>query len=108
MKNLILAYIISTLLLSCNNDDDLKVSILVDSCGKENPIEDLAWLKTKADEIKFNEGLISKHFYIEIGTYQGRTVFSLNNCWPICNTAIPIFNCNGENLGNLNTDIKSK
>ena len=91
-------------LVGCANDDiDLPAKA---ACDVNNPIEDLAWLKSQIDEIKNNQSDISKYFYIEIAEYQNQTIFISNNCCPICNTIVPIYNCEGEGLGLLGGEIK--
>jgi hypothetical protein len=68
-------------------------------CGTENPTEDLAWLKNLINEIKGNS--FSKYNYIVQATYEGRTVFLVQNCCPFCATIVPVYDCEGNNLGYL-------
>lgn len=104
MKKAIIVSIILSFL-SCENDSlDLPI---IAACDVNNPIEELTWLKNQISEIENNEGEISKYFFIEIADYNNQTVFIANNCCPICNTVVPIFDCEGQSLGLLGSDILS-
>ena len=90
---------------SCSNDDNSDLPIIA-SCGVQNPIEDLEWLKKQVDEIKSDKYTTSIFSYIEIAEYKNETIFIANNCCPICNSVIPVYNCEGEFLGLIHTDIE--
>ncbi|WP_396637082.1 hypothetical protein [Maribacter sp. R77961] len=90
-------------LLSCSTDD-LGLPIIA-ACDTSNPIEDLDWLRAQSDDIKNNQSDIAQYFFIEIAEYQDQTVFISNNCCPICNTVVPVYNCEGEFLDFLGGGI---
>lgn len=69
-------------------------------CGYENPVNDLPWLKAKADEINDSE-FMRRYFYIEGADYDGQQVFFINACCPTCNIAVIYYTCAGEQI----TDI---
>jgi len=90
MKKAIIASIFLSFI-SCENDNlDLPI---IAACDVNNPIDELSWLKKQVSEIENNEGEIAKYFFIEIANYKNETVFIANNCCPICNTVVPIFDC---------------
>ena len=91
--------------LLCCDDDTTDVPV-IDACGVDNPIENLSWLRSLADGINQNESDVAPFFFIEMGEYEGETIFILNNCCPICGTVIPVYNCEGEFLSFLNDEIK--
>jgi len=102
MKKAIIASIFLSFI-SCENDNlDLPI---IAACDVNNPIDELSWLKKQVSEIENNEGEIAKYFFIEIANYKNETVFIANNCCPICNTVVPIFDCEGQSLGLLGSDI---
>ena len=86
--------------LSCSrNDSDV-------TCGVSDPIEELGWLNEAVAELQNNDSDVAIYLFVSQGTYEGQTVFVFDNCCPICNTAVFVFNCEGENIGQLNSDIK--
>lgn len=102
MKKAIL--VLSFLSLIGCGDDDNDFTIIA-ACEVNNPIEELPWLKNQVDDIENNEGDIAKYFFIEIADYNSQTVFISNNCCPVCNTVVPVFDCEGRSLGLLGSDI---
>lgn len=103
MKKIVLLLCLFSLL--CCDDDTMDVPIIA-ACGVDNPIENLSWLRSLADEINQNESDVAPFFFIEIGEFEGETIFISNNCCPICGTVIPVYNCEGEFLSFLNDEIK--
>lgn len=89
----------------CCDDDTVNIPIVA-ACGVDNPIEDLPWLRSLADEINQNESDVAPFFFIEMAEYEGETIFISNNCCPICSTIVPVYNCEGEFLSFLNDKIK--
>ncbi|AZQ57448.1 hypothetical protein EJ994_00980 [Maribacter sp. MJ134] len=90
-------------LISCSTDDS-NLPIIA-ACDTANPIEDLTWLRAQTEVIKNDQSDIAQYFFIEIAEYQNQTVFLANNCCPICGTVVPIYNCEGEQIGFLGSDI---
>ena len=100
---LVTACITLFLILSCADDDSNFP--LITPCEGTNTIEDLDWLKSLIEEKESDESDLSKYFYIEIAEFNSETVFIDNNCCPVCNTVIPVYNCEGEFLDFLNSEI---
>lgn len=98
-----LAFIaILALAISCCDDEEGPLT-----CGYENPVNDLPWLKAKADEIN-NSEFSRRYFYIEKGEYNGETVFFVNSCCPLCDIAIIFYNCAGERVDPVSfSDVKN-
>ncbi len=91
--------------ISCDNDDNELP--IVASCDVANPIQNLEWLKSLVESKRADESTLAKYFYLEIAEYENETVFIDNNCCPICNTVVPFYNCDGELLGTLNSEINA-
>jgi len=89
--------------ISCDNEVDI---LIYNSCDAERPIEQLDWLREKAQEMNEYDDDIKQYFYISQASYQDQTVFIFGNCCPFCNTVIPVMNCEGENIGTLGFDIE--
>jgi hypothetical protein len=77
----------------CECDDPWPV------CYTTNPIEELPWLKQVVTELE-DSGELAVYFYVVEATYQGQTVFIVENCCPQCGTTIPLYNCQGEIICN--------
>lgn len=103
MKKTVLALTLLLLtMLSCKDDDVDKLS---NSCQVSNPVEDLEWLKEKIEElIAQTDSEFLKYFYVSQNTYMGKTVFIFPNCCPTCNTAIPVYDCEGNPIGFVGDD----
>ena len=91
-KNTIFLFSLLFLILGCKNDDDFN-----NTCNVLNPIEDLSWLKERAQELEPQSG----EFYISQAEYKGNTIFIFGNCCAACNTIVPVYNCEGTKLGNI-------
>lgn len=103
MKKIIWLLAVFSLCLSCNNDDkDLPA---IAACDVNNPIEDLDWLKARAQEIKDGTSDLAQYFYIEMAEYKGKTVFIGQNCCPYCSSVILVYDCEGKELGSTGTEI---
>ncbi len=72
----------------------------ITSCESEDPINDLEWLYDEIESIKSNNER-AKFQVISRAVYEGNTVFLFGNCCPNCNTASPVKNCFGEQIGIL-------
>jgi len=90
MHKIILVLTLLVLSSSCTNDDDN----IKNSCGVDNVLEDLAWLK----EIKFAfEASTSaiKKTIIQY-TYNNETVFLINDCVNCADVLTKVYNCKKE------------
>lgn len=87
---------------SCSDNDD-KLSV-TPACGVDNPIEELAWLKSEIDNRNQSNRESMKYCYIVQGEYEGETVFVYEDCDPAVNKIVPVFNCDGVVI---NTDGNS-
>jgi len=83
------------IVLSCNSDDDQ----LIPFCSVDNPVEDLAWLKADIEEREQNINENSKYYYIVQLIYKEESIIIYANCDPLIDSILPIFNCEGENIG---------
>jgi len=101
---LIAFFIIVTLFFSCSDNDDTVEA----ACGVDNPIEELPWLKAEIASRESKTTDISKYFYIAQATYNSQTVYVYEDCCPVCNTAVLVYNCKGELLGQVHAEITRK
>ena len=84
---------LSFALVSCQNSEGPV------SCGVENPVQDLPWLKEKVEELAQSD--FSQYFFVEEAKYEGNTVFVFQNCCPFCNSVVSVYSCEGVLLGYL-------
>ncbi|MGB5435061.1 MAG: hypothetical protein WBM98_04145 [Maribacter sp.] len=89
------------IIISCSDNDD-------SVCGVINPTEDLSWLKNEIEDREATPSDFSKYFYIAQATYKFQTVFVFEDCCPYCNTAIFVFDCKGNRIGQINNGIQRK
>lgn len=101
MKKITLLFAIMLLVFSCSDNDDKFEA----ACGVGNPIEKLPWLKAEIEIRESNMTDISNYLYIAQANYRAQTVFVFEDCCPTCNTAILVYNCEGEVLGQVHADI---
>ncbi|WP_350285181.1 hypothetical protein [uncultured Croceitalea sp.] len=87
--------IVLLLSFSCSNDDDLAV---IAACDVDNPIQDLAWLRTEIQNREANPTEDMKYCYITAEIYENQTVFAYLDCNPLIDKAILFLNCEGEFL----------
>jgi len=100
-KSFLLVLLSSTLLFGCADSENPT------SCGVENPVEDLAWLK-EAIEFSQSNGLAGFAYLIQ-GTYKGKTVFIMETCCPFCLIISVVQNCRGEVIPDASVnDVKNK
>ena len=102
MKNYLFLLIV-LVTLSCK--DKVQPSSI---CDVKNPIEDLPWLKAEIDRREKSTSDIEFYFFIEQGEYNNQTVFLYNNCCPMCNTIIPVYDCSGTKLFDLSPGMEIK
>lgn len=88
MKSFLLFLLSSAFFLGCADSENPT------SCGVENPVEDLAWIKEAIEESSSNG--LSQYSYLIQGSYKGETVFSWGSCCPFCNFAVIVTDCQGN------------
>ena len=88
MKKYLFLLVCSALLFSCNDEEGPAV------CGVENPVEDLAWIKSAIQEMS-GPGF-SEYSYLSQARYQGETVFFFGSCDPLANWALIVRDCQGN------------
>src|SRR5690606_5920718 len=99
MRNTKLITALFTLIMiafSCHKDNDDEFLLM--ACDLSNPIEDFEWLKNVIDDL---EQTGNGEFYISQGTYNDKTIFIVANCCAVCNTIVPVYYCDGENIGSI-------
>ncbi|MGB3149065.1 MAG: hypothetical protein WBB27_00265 [Maribacter sp.] len=83
----------------CNNDDlDMPV---ISACDVKNPIENLEWLGAEVEKRKNNTSEDALYCYIEQATAGNETIFIYNDCNPLINKVLPIYDCSGNSVGLL-------
>jgi hypothetical protein len=98
MKKIFLfAAVISLTAFRCEQEADC-ISPLGNTCSVNKPVEDLAWLKAEVKRLEQSTSDVAKYFYIQQAEYNQQTIFIYNNCCPVCNTIVPVYNCQGELL----------
>ncbi|WP_139189590.1 MULTISPECIES: hypothetical protein [Rhodonellum] len=95
MRKTILLLVMGLVLLSCRNEEEKPIS----ACGVSNPASELPWLATKLAEME--SGSLRELFYVAQTELNGQTLFIFGNCCAVCNSIIPVYNCEGEVLGLL-------
>ncbi len=88
MKRFRLIVILPLLFFACESDRDEFV------CGKEDPLNDLKWLKETKQELERRESLTGSYIiqYLLDGAY----VFLVNDCFPCADNIDEVYNCKGE------------
>ncbi len=101
MKNTIVL-IVTLFFLSCTSDnEDPK------TCGTNNPLEDIAWLKELKENVEMSASP-AKAVFTQY-TYNNETVFSIDTCADCADNLITVYNCEKEvicmfgGIGGLNT-----
>lgn len=79
---------------SCTNNKDEQFD-LKSSCDVDNPLTELAWLKTTVEELEQSD---FQHTIVK-ARYNNETVFVIYTCCSNCSYIIPVYNCEGEQLG---------
>ena len=91
------AIAVLTTLFSCDEDENNNPTNNV--CNVSNPIEELAWLKEKIDNVEDDQ-----YSFYNMATYHKETVFYYGNCNPSTNYVSIIRNCTGDSLA-LTNDV---
>jgi hypothetical protein len=100
MKKILFLFVYAVFLFSCNQNEDPA------SCGVENPVEDIAWIK---EAIKFQNSGLAGFSYLIQGTYKEQTVFIMESCCPFCNLISVVQNCRGEVIPDASVhDVRNK
>jgi hypothetical protein len=88
----------------CDTNDDGFVAILLPACGVENPLEQLDWLRLEVEKRKNDTSEDARYCYISQVESDGITVFLYQDCNPLVNKIVPVYNCSGENIGIVGDD----
>ncbi len=75
------------------------------TCSFNDPVKDLDWLRFEVEKRMANINGLTKYCYITQANLDGKPVFLYWDCNPAINKVIPIFDCLGNNLGNLGYEI---
>jgi len=89
--------IICFIILSCDSDDS--ANQFKNSCSVDNPVEDLAWLKSEIERRNQNINDASKYCYIAQSLSKDQSIFIYGDCDPRVDKVAPVYNCSGENIG---------
>jgi len=87
--------------LSCSDKDDNFNAI----CGVSDPTEELEWLKSEITIRRRDVSEDAKYHYISQADLDGNSVFLYRNCDPKGNSIIPVYDCEGELLGEVGKDF---
>lgn len=88
MKKYLLYLVFSAFFFSCNENEEPV------SCGVENPVEDIAWIKAAIEEYSTNQN--AQFSYLKQARYDGETVFFFGSCCPNCLWALIVKDCQGN------------
>ena len=99
MKRFSSLFLLVTLLLyfSCDTDD----VAVVPACGVTNPIEDLSWLRNEVARREANITEFSKFCFIVQAVANAETIFLYEDCDPLADKFIPVFDCDGTAVGRV-------
>lgn len=97
MKKNLIVLLFSTALLSCSSDD-LPV---IAACGVDNPIQDLSWLKEEVAQRRENISPDAQYCYIVQAETDTQTIFIFEDCNPLIDKVVPIYDCTGTSIGLL-------
>lgn len=103
MKYNLVFTVLFAFILSCSDNDD-KLSVNA-ACGVDNPVEELAWLKSEIDNRNLRNTESMKYCYIVQGEYEDETVFVYEDCDPAVNKIVPVLNCEGVVLNTNGNSI---
>jgi len=92
-------------LMGCDlNNDDNNIQSLI-SCGVDNVLIELDWLRQEVERRELSTSSDIRFCFITQAILNGDTVFIYQDCNPIINKTIPIFNCEGINLNTPDNPI---
>jgi hypothetical protein len=69
------------------------------TCGVDDPVEELAWLRDQIAYIEQMDTEASQYYYFRMAKYNGVTVFLPGNCNPAINMVSAVLDCSGERIG---------
>lgn len=75
------------------------------TCGVDDPVEELVWLRDQIDDIELMEPEASQYYYFRMAKYYGATVFLPGNCNPAFNMVFVVLDCSGERIGIIGDGI---
>ncbi len=101
LKCFILLTLAFTSTLSCSDRDDALNTV----CGVDDPAEELEWLKSEIAIRRRDVSEDAKYQYISQAELNGKTVFLYRNCDPKANFFIPVYDCEGQNLGEIGKEF---
>lgn len=90
------AILFSVWFISCSNDGFSFFEL--QTCG-ENALSELDWLRQEIQKRRQDSSEDAKYCYITKASVNGQTVFLYEDCNPLINKVIPIFDCQGNELG---------
>lgn len=73
-------------------------------CKFNNPIENLDWLRFEIEQRELNPTEDMKYCYITQGEFNNKPVFLYEDCNPLVNKIIPVYDCLGNLLAVLGRD----
>lgn len=73
------------------------------SCSVSDPIHDLTWLADEINDMSESGG--SQYLYVTQANYRFSTVFLFKNCCPDCLYVLSVYNCSGEIIGHIGSEI---
>lgn len=81
------------LIFSCEKDK------YENTCGVDNPVTELTWLKDQIAYIEQMNPEDSKYYYFRMASYENKTVFIPGNCNPVFDMVFIVLDCDGERIG---------
>ena len=81
--------------------DDGFVFFELQACNTDNALTELDWLRQEIQKRSKDFSEDAKYCYITMASARGQTVFLYKDCNPLIDKVIPIFDCQGNELGFL-------
>lgn len=73
-------------------------------CEVNNPLEELDWLRSEVEKRKNDSSETARYCYISQFEQNGITYFLYEDCDPLVDKVILVYNCAGENIGFIGDD----
>ncbi|NER17528.1 hypothetical protein [Spongiivirga citrea] len=102
MKAIIGVFIMTTLLFSCNSDDDTTALF---NCGSNTTLEDLDWLSQEIERREQSDSPDMQYCFITQALLNNASVFLYHDCNPTITKVVQVLNCGGEPIGFLGLEI---
>jgi hypothetical protein len=96
-KALALTAVVFSFAFSCCDEDDGNEMELHAACSVNNPVADLAWLKSMIAEMCGSAD--SEYGFIDVVSYKGADAFMSGSGCPYCNTVSILYDCTGAEIG---------